>query len=162
MSRTRLRLVSCMCLATYLAANTHVNLAPAAFFHGGPSDHFQTTPAATESDEHSFSPCDHCSKRNHSAPVSQLPSSSTSGDSSCPDDPIEPSNSGCPCCPSGPDKDSCPCPGGCALCNVAKVPCLEAPAFFPPVSTCVDDSLLEELFCHVPPFCDGLIRPPRD
>ncbi len=69
--------------------------------------------------------------------------------------------SGCPDCPKSPFAPKCPCPGGCALCNVAKVPCHLPPYDLTgPTAACPDDAVAEIVFSYTPP-AGRLIRPPR-
>jgi hypothetical protein len=82
---------------------------------------------------------------------------------------------GCPCTadchdeapPADPDHDddssgsSCPCPGGCALCSVAKVPCLLPLTALVEVASGLDDGLDEASPVYDSPFCATLTPPPR-
>jgi hypothetical protein len=157
MGQLRLRLVSSVCLAAYLFANTHVNLALGAFSTCHPED---ACAAPAEANGTTFLKCHHCALKEQIAPDQNAQKHPKKGTPCpcCPDGPLDPL---CPCCPDGPGQDSCPCPGGCAMCNVAKAPCLDLLAIFAPSGVCVGASLVEEPFLHVPPFCDGLMRPPR-
>jgi hypothetical protein len=68
----------------------------------------------------------------------------------------------CPDCPKSPFAPKCPCPGGCALCNVAKVPChVPAHDFTGPATACQDDAVPELTSFYTPPAVGRLIRPPR-
>ncbi len=152
MHKHRLRLVSAICLVAYLFANTHVNLAMGESFRS--SIHPEFLPSTDENDSHSK--CSQCAKQHNletqTAPADPNPFQPCSGD---------PCDSDCPCCPHGPFDDSCPCPDGCAMCNVAKAPCLTPSVFFPLQSACVGESSVEAPTLHVPPFCEGVMRPPR-
>src|SRR5437764_1430718 len=101
MSQFRLRLVSGICVAAYLFANTHVNLALAAF---PPLGHTDDSAAPTECDSATFSKCQHCAERKHSAPNPDSPKQSipANKDTPCPCSPDEPRGPSCPCCPDGP------------------------------------------------------------
>jgi hypothetical protein len=73
-----------------------------------------------------------------------------------------PCGSRCPDCPKSPFAPKCPCPGGCALCNVAKVPChVPAHDFTGPAAACQDDAIPELTTFYTPPAVGRLIRPPR-
>jgi hypothetical protein len=68
----------------------------------------------------------------------------------------------CPDCPKSPFAPKCPCPGGCALCNVAKVPChVPAHDFTGSAAACQDGGIPELTSFYTPPAVDRLIRPPR-
>ncbi len=152
MRKLRLRLVSAICLVAYLFANTHLNLAMGESFRS--SIHTEFLPSSDENDAHSK--CSHCAKRHEQA-------SQTTSEDRLPFDTYtgNPCDSDCPCCPHGPFDDSCPCPDGCAMCNVAKAPCLTASIFFPLQSACVGESAVEPSTLHAAPFCEGVMRPPR-
>jgi len=68
---------------------------------------------------------------------------------------------GCPDCPKSPFAPKCPCPGGCALCNVAKVPCHIPSYDFTCAAACQEAGLPELTSFYTPPAAGRLIRPPR-
>jgi hypothetical protein len=73
-----------------------------------------------------------------------------------------PCGPGCPDCPKSPFAPKCPCPGGCALCNVAKVPChIPAHDFTCAVAPFQEASVPELTSFYTPPIAGRLIRPPR-
>ncbi len=67
----------------------------------------------------------------------------------------------CPDCPKSPFTPKCPCPGGCALCNVAKVPCHIPSQHFTCAVACQRAGVPELTFFYTPPAAGRLIRPPR-
>jgi hypothetical protein len=162
MPRKWLRLVACLSLAVYLFGNTPASLAI--------SIHLQSVPPLVEQEPQSSSPngpsddvsscCKHCAKlrgKVTAEPHSEGPEHG-SDHSSCPSCPEGPMDSSCPCCPKGPP---CPLPGGCALCSVAKVPCLAAPLLTMLPLLCAGASLTESPPLYVSPLGGDLIRPPR-
>ncbi len=162
MRRWCLRLVSCLSLVAYLLANTHLNLALAACVppaHTCQAGHEASTkPTETKPAK---SKCRHCAKQKASAPDSPSTGKTKPAqhDPSCSGSPDWPSGPSCPCCPR--QDRSCPVPGGCAMCNIAKALCL-APLFSLDSSTPIFIGyVVEYTFAHLPPFCDGLIRPPK-
>jgi hypothetical protein len=70
-------------------------------------------------------------------------------------------NHDCPNCPKSPLAPKCPCPGGCALCNVAKVPCHIRAHVFTSAAACQEASAPELTSFYTPPAVGRLIRPPR-
>jgi hypothetical protein len=72
-----------------------------------------------------------------------------------------PCSPGCPDCPKSPFAPKCPCPGGCALCNVAKVPCHIPFHDFTCAVVCQEAAVLELTSFYTPPTAGRLIRPPR-
>jgi hypothetical protein len=161
------RLIACASLVVYLLANTHVNLAIGSHVEPARESTSAPTPAQQNGGENPLPPedlvseCPHCAKRLKEAAEQRKAktdkkcsaSERENSDPSLPDD--------CPCCPKTPGAPSCPCPGGCALCSVAKVPCLVPDAPVPLSFFCLGDCLVEETFYYLPPFSGGLIRPPR-
>jgi hypothetical protein len=92
--------------------------------------------------------CDHCSA--HQNPLSAAeptPTGEPSPATPCPDDDA----------PSYP----CQCPGGCPMCNVAKVLSLPAQAPLPEVAACQDDGIDEAPPLYESPFRGTLTPPPR-
>jgi hypothetical protein len=67
----------------------------------------------------------------------------------------------CPNCPKGPCGSKCPIPGGCATCNVAKVPCATPPTHFIRSEAALDAAEGEPTSFYTPPSAGHLIRPPR-
>jgi hypothetical protein len=129
-------LVACVSLVAFLAANTHAGMAIAAHFEG----HLPQA-ACTHG-------CDH-QEVDDDADHEHFPGGSPCTDPDCPD------------CPKDPSAPKCPCPGGCALCSIAKVPCLTVgplPAHQAPGS---GDCLAEPAPLYTSPFSSPLPRPPR-
>jgi len=60
-----------------------------------------------------------------------------------------------------PDFPACPCPGGCAYCNVAKVPCPLPAAAVSQWTECAGPSRAEAPSPYFPPCSGTLLRPPR-
>jgi hypothetical protein len=149
MSRKWLRLLACVSLVAFVAANTHAGAAFAACLtaparHGSPAGHARTKPAPRS--------CCNCS--GHKARVAAEPSEAVNGHGRTPCEP-------CPGCPKGPCGPKCPCPGGCALCNPAKVPCLAEAAGPACEAPCLGASPAEHTSSYTPPFSGTLTRPPR-
>jgi hypothetical protein len=81
------------------------------------------------------------------------------GSEPCPAAPDSPAGPSCPCCPK--DPQGCPIPGGCAMCSIAKAPCV-APV--PSTESTLSPTLemvCEFSFSYLSPLSDGLQRPPR-
>jgi hypothetical protein len=163
------RLVACVSLLAYFLANTHANLVIGAYIEPTPVSATTKSTApkdsepATAPSEEPASECPHCAKRlkaKAARVAKQQQHAQSDTQQPAPDGkPVCAScDEACPCCPKTP---ACPCPGGCALCSVAKVPCLVADAPMPSSSVCVGDFLVEEAFSYLSPFSGGLIRPPR-
>lgn len=146
MSKRWLRLVGFLAVGAYLLANSHANVVFAFFGQQNKCDfthQHETTPG-----------CQHCA-----APASE----DTDADNCQPEQTCA---EGCPgCLPPGhgcpQDGQKCPVPGGCALCNMAKAPCLTLlpiadMTLFPLVGFVCEDP-----FVYASPCSDGLIRPPR-
>jgi len=163
MPRTWLRPVACLSLAAYLFANTAAGSALSIHLQKTDSCRDENA-AAVSTDPEPTDPapprCKHCAKFRRQAPPEQHTEGPEccSEESSHPESPQEPADSSCPCCPKGPP---CPVPGGCAICNIAKVPCLATAllALLPPL--CAGASLIESPPLYLPPSGDELIRPPR-
>jgi hypothetical protein len=77
------------------------------------------------------------------------------------DDLCSPCCPDCPDCPKDSDGSKCPCPGGCALCNVAKVPHRTPAICLPCVSACFESRLPCLSLIYTAPFSGRLSRPPR-
>lgn len=171
MRGSRHRLIACFSLLAYLFANTHAQLVLASC-RAAQSSHDAKT-------EKPAGCCAHCEK--HTSPTRKQGTANTSptrkrgsvntsstrerGTFNNNDRPSDmspadvPSAPVCPCCPN--DGRDCSLPGGCALCSVAKAPCMNAPAAPAAVFEFLCDYIVEFRSNYVPPFCDGLIRPPR-
>ncbi|HTU20938.1 MAG TPA: hypothetical protein VMG10_22995 [Gemmataceae bacterium] len=67
----------------------------------------------------------------------------------------------CPCHDSDAPNSSCPNPGGCAYCNIAKVPLTVPSLPAPPPSDSLEQCFGEAPLVYLSPFCGRLIRPPR-
>jgi hypothetical protein len=136
-ARKRLRLIACVGLVAFLAANTHAGLALAGSLDGLPCpgceaggvahDHRKARVDPQEQGDHDRCPCD-------------------------PD---------CPDCPKEPHGPQSPCPGGCAFCSVAKVPCLAADSGLTQPSLCLGSSSPEQTALSLSEFSSRLLRPPR-
>ena len=168
MSRKCTRLVACLSMVAFLFGNTHAGLAIQAHLRANALATTKTSDpsAVTQVQEENTSvtsKCKHCAKRNLD-PVendSKRPEDQgTNSSSVCTVCVGEPGDS-CPCCPTGPSGPTCPSPGGCALCNPAKAFCDVPITSNLPFSFCFGEVTPEEAFPYVPPFCEGLIRPPR-
>ena len=156
MSRFCLRLVSVICLAAYLLANTHASMAMESWLR---SQAKQRAAVATVEGEAQSEPkkCKHCSQKPEQDGNKNQQSSPDSQD--CPNGPCD--DSDCPCCPNDSHQKGCPCPGGCALCSVAKAPCL-TPSYlqFQPLN-CIGECVSFESNTFPSPFRGSLDRPPR-
>lgn len=139
-----LRLVACVSLGAFLAANAYAGMASAAHFRltSPPTD---TTCPKPDDEQHALADDCDCESCCHHA---ETPRSREHAP--C-----------CPDCPKGPCSPECPCPGGCALCSIAKVPCLLASPCFSSRGPCLEDSLTEAPSAYAPPFSGTLTRPPR-
>ena len=141
MPRKWSRLVALVSLVAFLAANTHA---------GAVLTRLTTAPSAPEHDDSAAesgpSTCCHCHDETPEATTAQT------ADDRCPSGPE------CPHCPKGP---TCPCPGGCATCNVAKVPCCVPPPNFSVAEVFLGDSPEALPSFYSPPAAGSLIRPPR-
>ena len=136
MSRARLRLIGWLGLVAFLVANPHTSTAIAACF--APP---RQSPAVQLEPAGARRCCKHCANKARSrtpAPAKDRPS--------------------CPCCPKGP---ACPLPGGCAQCNVAKVPCPAPPAFHLAAVSLSGEGPSEAPPLYDPPFSGRLSRPPK-
>src|SRR5438105_13438554 len=123
MRRMLLRLVSCVSVLAYLLAN-----APAALA----LDHWQRSFAAAHHEEPAQKPrkCKHCCNKDSAKPA---PAPRTPCDSSCPCDPKAP----CQKCP------------GCALCSVAKAPCVTDRAVALDDTAWIGESCDDESFDYI-------------
>lgn len=155
MSRTWLRLLSCVCLGGYLLANTHASFALERLARGQLPTKAKSEPVRTKEEPATKpSKCKHCCKASENQSEEQSPCKSDQPTQPC-DDPS------CPCCPGDNDGKHCPCPGGCAMCSVAKAPLLT------PIATALDTAVwtgecqVDVAFDYVSPLQRGLIRPPR-
>ena len=149
------RLIACVALAAFLVAN-----GTAVAHHSLPLPRCRCGDAACapskdiSPDNAPASPCQHCRAKQKR----QIAFDSSQGNNHRQ---ISPSSPACPCEQENPTKFPCPCPGGCMVCNVAKVPCV-APTILPPESiTCTGHCLAETPPIFLPPFCGELMRPPR-
>lgn len=154
MSRRWLRLVSCMSLVAYLLSNTHLHLAFAGCTHS--SCAAKTAEKPTEKSKPVTTKCKHCAKQQQ--PTSEK-GQTKDHDPNCPGCPDCPFGPSCPCCPNG--NHPCPVPGGCAMCSVAKAPCLTVALSCDPFLGATFDTVPEVSISYVPPSSDGMIRPPK-
>jgi hypothetical protein len=146
MPRKWLRLIAWVSLAAFLATNTYAGTAAAVHLTpSAPRTNPATVPAPAADDE--VTPCcKHCAKKARDA---YPPARAEPAPDPCPDG---------PCCPKGP---CCPCPGGCALCNVVKVPCLAPSVPFLFAAPCLGDRPGEAAPLYTSPFHERLTRPPK-
>lgn len=153
--RALLRLMSLLSLCAYLLANTHASFALDYMIRSQPRSAHVPEMAPTDETTPTPRKCRHCN------PVPEETSNdTTSQPSSCPTD--RPCNdSSCPCCPNQHDPKDCPCPGGCALCSVAKAPCLTPWTPTLHQAVCIGQCCLVESLNYASPPQGGLIRPPR-
>jgi hypothetical protein len=158
----RSRLVAWVSLVSYLLANTHAGSAMAPREHppchaekpaepAGPHHHEEGELECQDCDHHAShsttSPTSACTDEEHTTPTPDARGRELRGT--------------CPCCPKSPCDSSCPCPGGCAMCNVAKTPCVSTETPIPLPTDWLGDKVIEMSFSYVPPVPHGLIRPPR-
>lgn len=140
-----MRLVAWLCVAAYGLTNTHVNLALAQWA----APRAEVALATTDEPDSSKPRCKHCARQTKPAPQSPA--------APCSDDSGGPCNA--PLCPCG--GHECPVPGGCAMCSVAKTPCVSDGLPWAPWLPSLDTLTVDEATSYVPPFCHGLMRPPR-
>ena len=157
--RVCLRLVSLLCLSAYLLANTQANLALDYLLRSQvptcqPSE---TTPA--EESTPKAKQCKHCTQVSEESSNENTPPCAPSNSPARPCKPCD--DSSCPCCPNEHHPKDCPCPGGCALCSVAKAPCLTPLTLQFHDLVCVGQCSVDESSDYVNPLQRGLIRPPR-
>lgn len=166
MSRRKLRLVSGLSLVAYLLTQTHANQVLAGLGRScaavGRSCAAAVTTMTPADQQSTARPCQHCA-RQAAAGKSERPTAppADSHAPTYPDSSEHPFAPGVPCpgCPCG--DQTCPMPGGCAMCSVAKAPCLTAPPTADWAAPWVGELTFEASLFHVPPLCDGLMRPPR-
>jgi hypothetical protein len=170
MFRSWPRLVACLSLVAYLLTHTHAGLALHIPIHPKKDP---STSRAEDSNENAVQPpadcfdCPHCAKRARLAaanaakkPNRRAEVQNTSAPPARQGESKE-SNSSCPDNPGDPDRPTCPCPEGCAMCSVAKTPCVTANLLLPQPVACLSACLVEEAFLYAPPAQNGVIRPPR-
>jgi hypothetical protein len=143
------RLVACISLVAFLAANTHAGTAIAASVAARPAGKPGHV-ANAKGKKASRRSCCHCVKDKDR----RIPDAPRDHGN----DPCSPS---CPDCPKGPGDSKCPCPGGCALCSVAKVPCPVVAASPIHEAPCLEGSVTEIEPSYLSPAIRTLIRPPR-
>jgi hypothetical protein len=159
MRRNWLRPITCVSLVAFFVANSHVGTAFAIWM--------AVKPAAAEQVSY-YEPL-------HSLSLNQLETEASA--SSChstqhsertfePDEVQkdrghEPCGPSCPDCPKEPHGPQCPCPGGCAICNPAKVPCLAHTPCLTSLAPSLSDNLPEATSIYTAPCAGRLIRPPR-
>jgi hypothetical protein len=149
MHRTWQRLVACLSLMAFLCANSQMACAlPHAWFCSCRS----TSPSSSvvcEAAAPGPSCCKHCAARKAPPIKSEVVQEQASDDQPAPD------QSDPPLCPT------CPCPGGCAYCNLAKIPCLLSSELLTVLVPCLDQGHAEGSLLIPPAPCGKLIRPPR-
>ena len=159
MRRRWQRLVVCVSLVAFLVANTHASASIAAHLLAlqtadGPTNRSASSlhdASAYATDSSAERPRCHCLKHK----------SRTAEALNTPRNLHGPCGPSCPDCPKGPSAPKCPCPGGCALCNVAKVPHATPVPCLPCSDTCIETRLPDPSLIYTPPFSGRLIRPPR-
>ena len=142
------RLVACLGLVAFVAANTHAAVAVAAALSPAELRLPSKSAPAKKSAASRHTSCRHCGKSGAAKDAAAV----GRGDAPCTDRP------NCPDCPHGP---SCPCPGGCAACNVAKVPCFSTAPSLALEDACLGASPEAPPSFYSPPSAGRLIRPPR-
>lgn len=153
MSRAWLRLIAWVSLAAFTVANPGAaaaiseHLRPDAARPDAPPEERAACPVSTTT---ATAKCQHCVKK--AKPATPAEPGPALQQKQCPCGPS------CPGCPEGP---SCPVPGGCALCNLTKVPCLPpAPSGAAPAGIAVY-APAEAAPLYTSPFLRGLSRPPK-
>jgi hypothetical protein len=178
MRKTWSHLMIVLTLAGYFLGNTHAGQAIAMHFQclpqEGESKH-GSKPATEETpiedkqptqnkQQDECSDCPHCKKRAQAAAETSSNALAGLRGSKKPgvaDRSRGSGSSDCPCCPGEPHEPSCPGPGGCALCSVAKIPCIAVGLLMTMPTTCTGQCAVDLAFLYVPPCSSGLIRPPR-
>lgn len=157
MRRFRLRLIALLSLSVYLLANTQASFALGYLIRS------QTQPSAVLDTTSAEESTPKASKCKHCTVTQDTTDENAPAQTKCPPDgSSKPCNdSSCPCCPNEHDPKDCPCPGGCALCSVAKAPCLTPLTLTPHQAVCIGQCCLVESLDYVSPPQGGLIRPPR-
>ena len=148
-------LVVLVSLAAYFLANTNASLALDYWLRSQAATKADVATSTEETPAETHKKCKHCCKPGETEGFS--PSPSTSQD--CDDTDCD--RSSCPCCPDDANKHRCPCPGGCALCSVAKAPCLTPINLNLHDTSCVDDCASPDSPEYPSLKSGGLDRPPR-
>lgn len=157
MYRSGLRLVSLLSVVVYLFANTQASFALDHWIRTVLMTYTQSAESApTEESKPKPRKCKHCT-------TEENPEESVPCPSPCaPKGPSKPCNEPlCPGCPNDYDPMHCPCPGGCALCSVAKAPCLTPIDLNLHQSNCLSECLVIRSVQYCSWKCGGLDRPPR-
>jgi hypothetical protein len=160
------RLVACISVMAYFVANTHLAFTaePSAEPASTP-EHAPAQPQQPAECEETVPACKHCAARLKArAKQKSDPAASAGAQEKHTPDHDQPGRScdtPCPCCPHEPGDPSCPCPDGCAMCSVAKAPCLAGPTCACVVLPHLGYTAVEESFTYIPPLPLELIRPPR-
>lgn len=172
MLRFRLRLVVLVTLVSYLLASGHASLALCAIgaVHERPLSTSGLTVKQSEQtpdEEQKPAPCcKHCNAKKTTQqqetsenvqtthePVQEAPTPCQDSD--------DPRDESCPCCPKGPGGNPCHLPGGCAYCNVAKIPCVVEPSASLEGCVCLGEACCELPILYISPSGGSLIRPPK-
>lgn len=149
-----LRLVSLLSLCVYLLANTQASFALDYWIRSQIHEVAPPEPASTDESTPQSRKCKNCTRVSEGNSDQQAPNSSNR--------PCKPCNdSSCPCGPNEHHHKDCPCPGGCALCSVAKAPCLTPWTATLDHAVCIGECCLNDSFDYLSPPLGGLIRPPR-
>jgi hypothetical protein len=130
-------------LAAFLVANLPTTVALAACFAPAVPECHAKPPVTVAAS----TCCKHCAKK---ALARSRVASAAAVRPPCPA-----SHPGCPECPF------CPVPGGCALCNLTKVPCLAPPLLFLVAEPLLAETPFETTPLYTPPFCGRLTPPPK-
>lgn len=155
MSRFCLRLVTLVSLAAYFLANTNASFAIDYWLRCQTVKKAEVSTSSEVLPAETPTKCKHCCKPGETDGSSPSPAPSQD----CEDRDCDPAS--CPCCPEDSGKHRCPCPGGCALCSVAKAPCLTSINLNLHDTSCVDDCASPDSPEYASPKCNGLDRPPR-
>jgi hypothetical protein len=141
MRHTRARLIAWIALTAFLAADGTAIAHPC----------LAQSPRCAEEES-----CSHCCARHRHEAAIEVDQADADADH-----PTAGSHLPCPCGSHESPHPSCPCPGGCAFCNIAKVPLNASTVPSPEPIACVGACLGDGPLVYLPPFHGKLIRPPR-
>ncbi len=156
MCDTRRRLIALLSLGAFLIANTHAGAALVAYLsEAAPTVQTEQTSPQNQTNRPVRSRCSCCARRTAeaaplvpTAPCKERTPGVSSGSESA-DSPKE---------HHGP---KCPCPGGCAACNLGKIPCLIGCSQIALPAICLGARPAEPPAPYAPPHTGRLLRPPR-
>lgn len=162
-ARNRWRLVAFVNLVVYLFANTHIAMvADAALSTRNTSSETAITHAGTRkptvTPDHSPKSKPSCCQKCLSKHYAEETTSHC-----CPHQISQEQHNDtpCPCCPEGPNQPWCPFPGGCAFCNVAKIPFTTHNLQFMGLQPQTGTVLTESISLPAYTLVGELFRPPR-